>query len=473
MKLCLAFVLALSLCNIQIIEANNGINEFVRRLYKECLNHNADANGLQYWVNRIEKKEISVNEMVQGFFFSNEMNKANLNVWQWTDRCYKTLLNRKADAKGKEYWVNILIHKMSRREMLDQFMQANEFKKLCESYGLKVEQNTKPQTQNTTTGDALKDYVVRLYRNVLGREADSAGLEHWFTLLMEKRTTPYLVATESFFHSAEFNQRSLSSQALVNILYATFLNRTPDVQGNAYWLSRINRKESRDAIIHDFATSVEFKSLMEKTGWKARSNAYIAARLNNVNDILIVANKKHKLPDYYEPTGLVAPNVNHRNGTQFMRPEAARALERMFAAARQAGMYLIAGSGYRSYATQVSTYNYWASLYGYAGADRVSARAGYSEHQTGLAMDIGRDDGYAYLDTAVEYTAEAQWLKENAYRFGFILRYPKGKEHITGYSFESWHFRYIGEDYAKALVSEGGLEYTMEEYFGFEGGVNY
>ena len=111
-------------------------------------------------------------------------------------------------------------------------------------------------------------------------------------------------------------------------------------------------------------------------------------------------------------------------------------------------------SGYRSYYTQQYLYNSYVSTYGRESADTFSARPGHSEHQTGLAFDVGSIDDY-YGDTPAGI-----WLKENAHYYGFIIRYPKGKEHITGYKYEPWHIRYLGVDIATDIYNKG---VTLEE----------
>ncbi len=158
-------------------------------------------------------------------------------------------------------------------------------------------------------------------------------------------------------------------------------------------------------------------------------------------DGILIANKSYPLPADYNP------------GTN---PEAKAALDEMFAAAAADGYKLWVRSGFRSYATQKSLYQNYVKRDGAAAADRYSARPGYSEHQTGLAFDINN------ASSSFNNTPEAKWLAENAYKYGFILRYPEGKESVTGYIYESWHYRYVGIDKAK-LLFESGL--TIEEYY--------
>ncbi len=190
---------------------------------------------------------------------------------------------------------------------------------------------------------------------------------------------------------------------------------------------------------------------------------------SNTDSLLLLANKKHPLPEGYEPYDLREPNVAMVFGSAPLRNEAAAALEEMFAAAANDGITLILGSGYRSQEYQDQLYSGYAAEYGWEVADTISSRPGYSDHQTGLAADISDHDSATYLTQEMEFTPEGVWLKDHAHEYGFIMRYPKGKDEITGYSYEPWHFRYVGRDYATAIWSIDEF-YTFEEYFGVEGG---
>ena len=188
----------------------------------------------------------------------------------------------------------------------------------------------------------------------------------------------------------------------------------------------------------------------------------------DTNSILVCANKKHALPDGYEPSDLVTPDVVSTTNWQ-LRQEAATALEEMFAAAKNDGVTLVLGSAYRSYAYQEQLYNGYVASKGVEGADAISSRPGYSDHQTGLAVDISDAAGQYFLYQTFENTEEGIWLYENAYKYGWIMRYPKDKQDITGYAYEPWHFRYVGVDAATAIYSVSPQE-TYEEYFDVEGG---
>lgn len=184
---------------------------------------------------------------------------------------------------------------------------------------------------------------------------------------------------------------------------------------------------------------------------------------------LILANKTHKLREDYEPSDLVKPNVTMRYYECMLREEAAKKLEEMVNKASEEGLFIGLISGYRSYSYQVDLYNSYVSNHGQEYTDTFSSRPGYSDHQTGLAVDLCGEDINYDLSTEFENTSEGKWLHEHAHEYGFIMRYPKGKDDITGYSYEPWHFRYIGEEYATAIY-ETDEWYTFEEYFGVRGG---
>jgi len=178
----------------------------------------------------------------------------------------------------------------------------------------------------------------------------------------------------------------------------------------------------------------------------------------------VVVNKTRPLnPKNYAPP-LAALNLP---GGGQMRPEAAAALTQMFADyLAQSGAQLKVVSPYRSYNTQVATYNGWVNRLGQAQADRQSARPGYSEHQTGLAVDIntGADQGFGA-------TPAGMWLAANSYKYGFIVRYPDGLEPITGYEYEPWHFRYVGVALATEMHNTGVQ--TLEQFFGLPAAPDY
>lgn len=198
--------------------------------------------------------------------------------------------------------------------------------------------------------------------------------------------------------------------------------------------------------------------------------------LSDPSSITVVVNKQRPLdPIHYVPSGLVLPAVPLAvaEPNALLRADTGAAAEQLFAAAAADGVGLTLLSGYRSYQDQVSTYQHWVAQQGgnTAEADRISARAGHSEHQTGLVLDVGQADGACTLSPCFADTAAGQWVAANAYRFGFILRYPNGAEHITGFAGEAWHLRYIGVGIAGDLRDSGIA--TLEEYFGLPPAPTY
>ncbi len=181
----------------------------------------------------------------------------------------------------------------------------------------------------------------------------------------------------------------------------------------------------------------------------------------------VLVNKKRNLPNDYVPADLVklseVPTVLENPEVNQLRSAAYEALKELFKAANEEeGYELYARSGYRSYNTQTSLYSSYVDSYGQKAADKYSAKPGQSEHQTGLSIDITCEAMNLKLDDTFGDTEEGKWVQENAHRFGYIIRYPKGKEDITGYMYEPWHIRYLGEELA-TNVYESGL--TLEEYF--------
>jgi LAS superfamily LD-carboxypeptidase LdcB len=200
-----------------------------------------------------------------------------------------------------------------------------------------------------------------------------------------------------------------------------------------------------------------------QANFEVKVNPYMVP---NPDALDVVVNKDRALSSGFVPSGLVKVNVSvvyaSTEGNK-MKSGAAAALYELFASGHEAGITLLARSGYRSYNTQSTLYANSVKNNGLAYANRYTAQPGHSEHQTGLAMDVTAASVNNALVTAFGSTKEGVWLAANAHRFGFIIRYPNGKESITGYAYEPWHIRYVGKDVAAAVYQRG---VTLEEYFG-------
>lgn len=179
----------------------------------------------------------------------------------------------------------------------------------------------------------------------------------------------------------------------------------------------------------------------------------VVLSVEEAGSLTVAVNKKHKLPSSFVPTGLIS------FGSVQLKSVAATALDGLFSDAKALGHGLKVISGYRSYSYQDGLYKRYVANYGQAEADTFSARAGHSEHQTGLAVDVG--NGVCDLEACFGDTAAAKWLAANAQNYGFIVRYPKGKDSVTGYQYEPWHLRYLGTSVAQAVYASGK---TLDEY---------
>jgi D-alanyl-D-alanine carboxypeptidase len=183
--------------------------------------------------------------------------------------------------------------------------------------------------------------------------------------------------------------------------------------------------------------------------------------------IWVIANKSHPLtPLDYAPSDLVTSH----GGT--VRTVVSANLDQMLSDAQAQGITITIISSYRSYSYQTSLYNNYVNQYGQVSADTFSARPGYSEHQTGLALDFGSTSNPGCnLDECYADTSEGLWLAEHAHTYGFLLRYTAEKQTITGYKAEPWHYRYIGDALAAEMKARSVT--TLEEFFGISGGQTY
>jgi len=181
---------------------------------------------------------------------------------------------------------------------------------------------------------------------------------------------------------------------------------------------------------------------------------------SNVKGKLLLVNEKHGLNKNYIPEGLSIPNIQFSNKSDDEEKHVAgiivKPLEELINTAETEGIILLGNSGYRSYKSQESTYKDRVKSQGKALADAYVAKPGFSEHQTGLSIDITNQNGYF-----AKGIKEADWLEENCHKFGFIIRYPYGKKSITGIEYEPWHIRYVGKNAAKYIYDNG---ITLEEY---------
>lgn len=175
-------------------------------------------------------------------------------------------------------------------------------------------------------------------------------------------------------------------------------------------------------------------------------------------DGVLIANKTYSLPSDFIPQDPEVPVTSQRSTTSLDRTLMS-AWRTMQADASSQGLNIYIASAYRSYSYQVNLYNSYVARDGKAAADTYSSRPGNSEHQTGLCFDLNS------IDDSFGDTTEGRWVNDNCYKYGFCIRFPKGKDAYTGYQYESWHLRYVGKDLAEKLYNNGNW-ISLEEYFG-------
>ncbi len=202
---------------------------------------------------------------------------------------------------------------------------------------------------------------------------------------------------------------------------------------------------------------IQVFSLSPDTLAKQHTDGYVnIAEADTSAGILILVNKDHKLPEGYRPDDLVPiEEAYNRGAMNLLRKEAASAFANMCRRAAKDSITLWNRSAYRSDTVQQELFENAVMRRGLKSAEQFSARPGHSEHQTGLTIDINN------VHYSFGNTPEAAWLKEHAHRFGYIERYPQGKENITGYQYEPWHYRYVGKKAATYIYQH---KITLEEY---------
>ncbi|MGK0465081.1 M15 family metallopeptidase [Clostridium sp.] len=201
-----------------------------------------------------------------------------------------------------------------------------------------------------------------------------------------------------------------------------------------------------------------------------KTNIQKIGNVNKVEDVtvlgssIVLVNRENVLAKDNYIREFKIPNVefiaNGDPNVRKMEKDSAEALERLFNAAKNDNIILLGVSGYRNYSYQEKLYNDKVNRSGKEEADKYVAQPGESEHQTGLAMDVLSNE-YTTLDEGFKDTKAYKWIVENCYKYGYIIRYPEGKERITGYDYEPWHIRYVGNDAASQIACNG---ITLEEY---------
>ena len=225
--------------------------------------------------------------------------------------------------------------------------------------------------------------------------------------------------------------------------------------------NEVEQNEVEEKVVPNISFNVsdlrEGEEIIGKT-----DSGYLITKWNDLYyvDGVLIVNKTYPLPATYKPIHPYKEiTKDYLYGGDYIEDFVMEAFKQMSSDAEKEGIKLRITSGYRSYSVQDDLYKKYVKSDGVQVADAYSARAGYSEHQSGLAFDLnGTNRNFIK-------TKEGKWLNDNCYKYGFVLRFPEGKEEYTGYMYEGWHFRYVGLDLAKILYNDGDW-ISLEEYYG-------
>ena len=278
---------------------------------------------------------------------------------------------------------------------------------------------------------------------------------------------PLIVIVVALFKSKfKFNKKVVNKVLIAVIIFLIFyilkvggvklIEKTNDKKE----VKVSNNMSKKKTTIKSSTTQTTTSTTTTTTTTKKKQDVNVSSNTEGLKiiDGILIVNKSYPLPKDYVPTNTYKDATGLNYCSECINVDAYEKYKLMKADMASLGMNIWIQSGYRSYNLQESLYNKYVNRDGKLAADTYSARPGYSEHQTGLAFDLNS------ISDDFQYTSEGKWVNENAWRYGFILRYPKSKESITGYKYESWHLRYVGEDLATKLYNNGDW-ITLEEHF--------
>jgi hypothetical protein len=234
------------------------IDQFVITLYRNIFGRNPTDTELSNWVNQLRNGRATGASIAQALFFSNEFLNRNVNNSTFVDILYRALLNRSADAAGRTTWINHVNAGMSRESALSGFINSPEFDRRCRQIGIKTGSYTPQPT------DMIRVFVTRLYVEILNRQPDTAGLNHWIDRL--KNGASGSTVAHGFIFSTELTRRNLTNEDFVEMLYKSLLGRASDQAGKTNWVNQLNNGTSRQTVFNGFANSVEFERLCRNHG---------------------------------------------------------------------------------------------------------------------------------------------------------------------------------------------------------------
>ena len=242
------------------------IRVFVSRLYRNFLSREADEGGLESWTAALMEGRSTGAKVVYGFVYSQEFQNNPLDNAAFVTAMYETIFGREPDEAGLSAWVSVLENGCTRKKVLGGFLNSDEMKRLCTSYGITAGSYESDEAVDRNT--KVTYFVSRMYRCCLGRNADYDGLTNWVNGLAAGSVTGAEVAS-GFFFSREMEQKNLSNGAYVTNAYVALLDRQPDEGGLASWVSALESGKTRESIIEGFVKSEEFAGLCAEYGIRA------------------------------------------------------------------------------------------------------------------------------------------------------------------------------------------------------------
>lgn len=274
LTLVMCFGIALSFGQRTLAQNDSGVTGFVERLYEQTLQREADADGLNSWVNVLTSGKESGAKVAQGFIDSNEFKSRNLSDEDYITILYRTFFDREPDTAGLNAWIAVLNDGLSRLHVFKGFAESDEFTKICNSYGI-IRGNaelTAPMDQN----EGVTKFIVRCYRLCLGREADEGGLNSWCTQILSGANTAK-EAAYGFVFSNEFQSKNLSNEDFVKTMYRVFMDREADSAGLSSWMNVLAQGQSRWNVFNGFADSLEFQDICSTYGVNSGSGMIVGS----------------------------------------------------------------------------------------------------------------------------------------------------------------------------------------------------
>ena len=241
-----------------------GVGGFVDRLYEQVLGRNADPNGKADWIDRVMTKGKTGADIALGFLFSPEFLNKNMSNGDFLEILYKVFFDRKSDPTGKQYWLDKMANGMSKEKVIWGFINSTEWANVCLRYGIPSGGTGIPNA-TIEPNEKVIAFATRLYKTCLGRDPEPEGLKNWSLQLANMKVSG-TAAAYGFFFSDELTKQGLTNEEFVMRLYRTFMDREADQGGFMYWLGKFGEGATREDVFYGFANSPEFQKICADYG---------------------------------------------------------------------------------------------------------------------------------------------------------------------------------------------------------------